>query len=264
MTRKTQALRNLIGYLLAAASFASTQLAYAFEACLPPECKAPVALEEFANYGNTPLDKILMALSLLCAWLLVWGVFFIACRKPRRKAPIGLLDPESIKIHDKLQDAEQLAWKAIRENPQARSAMRRQGVAMVSIGIAFGAVLVQYDSRDSIDLAGTTALMKRWTGEGFSVEKEILLLEKGRACLRQAGGCSAWGTWHASANTLTLIPLARDESFMRLYADDSSVRYWAKPSKGDELSFGAFLDLPKKQVTEAHFTHAQTQSPLTN
>jgi hypothetical protein len=162
-----------------------------------------------------------------------------------------------------MQDEEQKAWQAIRENPQARSAMRRRGAAMVSIAIAFGALLVQYDSRDTIDLAGSTARMNRWTGDGFSIEKEILLLDKGKACVRQANGCSAWGTWHASAKTLTLIPLARDETFMRLYADDSAVRYWAKPSKGEQLSFGAFLDLPKNSAG-AGFTHAATKSPMAN
>lgn len=232
------------------------------ETCLPPDCLAPVALHWPDAFGNSGVEKLIMVLSLACAWLIVWGFFMLLGVSPRRRHPLGMLaGTQARAFWTQQQDERAAEWKAMKADPAKLRATRMTGAVMILMGalVAKGAFMMDPSSPE--DLAGATASVQTWDEATPKTLYALRLEPKGVACEMRAGVCAPWGKWSARTDSLVLLPtLGTGQPILRLLPDESRTRYWAKPARGAKLSLMAKVDR-KRTPEEAPdgFTIQQTR-----
>jgi hypothetical protein len=153
------------------------------EVCLPPACAVPIAASWPELFDESILGKAAMIGTVLCAWLIVWGLFFIIGHMPRRRMPHMMgMNPKSAEFFKMAQDEDADQWRKMRADPVLRSRARKQGFIMVCAGflLAWGATRIESDGH--VNLTGSIARIQHWNGQNFVQEAALRLDQGGIAC----------------------------------------------------------------------------------
>lgn len=246
---------------LAACLFLFTSASMAFESCIPPQCATPVALDWNDGFdGSNPMMLMAMALTIPCAWLIVWGFFMLIGFRPNKRVPILYSqNPQAVAHWKENQRLQAKEWNDIYSKPETAYAARKMGGIMLASGVGLSILLCLSDKPASAtpSLDGTVARVMQFNGTGM-VESDAFVLDKERkVCKLGSSPCQEWGTWIATGDALILWPKSHkgkaSADFPRMVSDESKARYWAKPDKNGKLSMAIFLDKPAATPKEPAF-----------
>lgn len=253
---------------LAASLWLFSTASMAFESCIPPQCAAPVALDWSDGFdGSNPLMFMAMGLTVVCAWLIVWGFFMLIGFRPNRRVPIFYSpNPQAVAFWKENQRQQAEEWNAIYSKPETAKAARKMGGIMLASGIGLSTLLCLSDkpAEPTPSLEGTVARVMTFDGKNMVQSDSFLLDKERKVCKLGSSTCQEWGTWISTGDALILWPKSQkgksSSNFPRMVSDESKVRYWAKPDKNGKLSMALFLDKPATTPKEPAFKTIKGQS----